>query len=278
MPKPVYVEEEIIPNERRRNRRKNVRKEKEEATPVKEKFLAVQGDVPLPCAGMEFYPRGENQKKLNAMIEEGRSILFAVGTAGTGKSIVSINQAAKKLKAKKIHKIYLARPAVSVGKSVGLLPGELRDKLAPYFAQTVNHFEKFLGKGFTKYCLDKEVIEMCAVEYLRGTSFEDCFVLVEESQNLTEEEFEMMLTRIGDGCTMVFTGDQKQTDLRGNNGLVRTLNFLKAAKAERSGYLDTDDMNHLISNVGIVEFTFKDVQRSGIVKALTKLYFYKDAA
>lgn len=228
--------------------------------------------VPLPEKGMAFTPKGENQKKLVRYLEEGRQVVFATGVAGTGKSMIAAHHAATKLRGKSVEKVFLVRPAVAVGKSVGLLPGELKDKLAPYFAQTLTHIEKFLGKGFTKYCLDKQVIEMCAVEYLRGMSFENCIVICEESQNFTAEEFEMMLTRIGNNCTMIFTGDQKQTDLRATSGLVSTMELLKVK--DYPDYLETDDMNQLMKNVGFVQFGFDDVLRSGLVKAFTKLYFY----
>jgi phosphate starvation-inducible PhoH-like protein len=158
---------------------------------------------------------------------------------------------------------------------VGLLPGELTQKLEPFFAQTIAHFEKFLGKGYVKYALDKKIIEYAAVEYLRGMSFENCIVIVEESQGLTKEEFEMLLTRVGDNSQMIFTGDEKQSDLKGVTGLVQTLSMLDRARKDRPYYLDEDDMHQLYNNVGIVEFTFEDVQRSSMVKALTKLYYHQ---
>lgn len=275
----VFDDEIVIPNERHRNRRKNTRKEKqavEAVREVKEKFVE-QGAIPLPCKGLEFFPRGKNQKLLAAMIKEGKQIIYAIGPAGTGKSIIAVHEASNLLKSRVIDKIHLVRPAVSTGKSIGSIPGDPDDKLLPYFAQTITHFEKFLGKGFTRYCIDKKVIEMRAVEYLRGTSFEHCFVIVEEVQNFTDEELEMMMTRIGEGCTMVFTGDQKQTDLRSGSGLMKTLNLIRSARDKRHNKLDADDINQILKNFGVVEFDFDDVQRSGIVKALTKLYFYKEA-
>ena len=262
----------------RRNARKNTRKSKIEAElekVVKEKFVVPEGVVPQMDTAMKFTPRGENQKKALHAMQSGKQVNFLLGTAGSGKTLIAACHASTLLRAKKIDKIYLVRPNVSCGKSNGSLPGDLESKLYPFFMQTIKHIEKFLGVGYTSYCLSKNIIEMCAIEYMRGSSFENCIIIADESQNLTCDELEMLLTRIGVGSQLILTGDQKQTDLRGNTGLVKTVDMLENAKKNRPDYLDTDDMNELLTNISVVHFTFDDVQRSPMTKALTKLYFYK---
>lgn len=221
----------------------------------------------------KFVPANARQKEAVAMLKEGRSVVFLTGSAGSGKSVIAAHHAATLLKAKKVDKVYLVRPAVAVGKSIGLLPGTVEEKLAPFFAQTVAHLGKFLGQGPLSYYLEKKVIELKPVEYLRGTSFERCVVIAEECQNFTSEEFEMLLTRLGDGGSYVMTGDQKQHDLRGDSGLSKTLALIEKMQDTQPKYLSDDDLDEMEKHIGIVEFTPDDVVRSGLTRAFVKMYF-----
>ena len=273
----IVDSEEDGVSKKRVPRKKKTRsvKVKQEVTPViKEKFI--EDIVPKASHGIKIEPRGENQNSALASLQRGKQINYLVGVAGTGKSMLAAYHASNLIKAKKIDKVYLVRPAVSCGKTNGLIPGDLHSKLLPWFLQTIHHFESFLGKGFTGYCLSKKIIELCAAEYMRGMSFQDCVVITEESQNFTEDEFEMMLTRIGENCQMIFTGDQTQHDMRGTSGLVATLSMLDNVRNYAPpDYLDENDVLEFVNNVAITRFTFDDVQRSPMVKALTKLYYYK---
>lgn len=221
-----------------------------------------------------FKAKSNNQKTALAILNKGTPVVFLTGSAGTGKSMLAAYRAACLLKQKKIDKVFLVRPAVAVGKSIGLLPGTIDEKLAPYFAQTLAHLEKFLGAGFMQYLLEKQKIEMKPVEYLRGMSFENCLVIAEECQNFTTDEFQMMLTRIGDNCTMVYTGDQAQHDLKGNSGLEKTIALVNRISATRPGYLNSEDMDQINDNIGIVQFTPDDVIRSGLTRAFVKVFYY----
>lgn len=231
-----------------------------------EEYKRVQ---PIP----KFEAANQNQKVALAMLKAGKTVLFLTGSAGVGKSMIAAYHASCQLKQKKIQKVYLVRPAVVVGKSIGLLPGDVKEKLTPYFAQTVAHLEKFMGYGFLQYCLEKDVIEMKPVEYLRGMSFENALVVAEECQNFTKEEMEMMLTRMGDNATIIFTGDQKQHDLRGNSGLEETLQLLNKMTSSAPHYLNHEDLNEIDEGVGMVQFTPDDVVRSGLTKAFVKIYY-----
>lgn len=240
----------------------------------KEKFLEVARSEDVQPALPPFQPKTQNQRIALNILKEGRSLVFLRGSAGTGKSLVAVYHAASQLKAKKIDKVFLIRPAVSTGKSLGALPGTLEEKLAPYFAQTIAHFNTCMGKAFTGYCLRTGVIEMRSVEYLRGASLENCIVICEEVQNFTEEEFEMVMKRIGEGCQMIMTGDETQNDLRGRSGLTSTVEKLNDVLEEAPQYLDNDDLDSLEDNFGVVTFTPDDVVRSGLTKALVKIYYH----
>lgn len=258
-----------------RNSRKSKIEKGDGKPSVKDKFLEIARSEEYQPNLPKFEPKSQNQRIALSYLREGRSLVFLRGSAGTGKSLCAVYHAASQLKAKKVEKIYLIRPAVSTGKSLGALPGTLEEKLAPYFAQTIAHFNTYMGKAFTGYCLRTGVIEMKGVEYLRGASLENCIVICEEVQNFSAEELEMVGTRIGDNCQMILTGDEKQNDLRGRSGLTDTVEMLLDVIEDAPEYLDNADLDCLDDNVGVVTFTPDDVVRSGLAKALVKIYFNK---
>lgn len=241
----------------------------------KEKFMRGLDEIesmrasPVP----KFVPATENQKIAVAMLRKGVKILFLQGSAGTGKSMLAAWWAATLKKEKKVDKIYLVRPAVVTGKSVGLLPGTEYEKLEPYFVQTLIHLDKFMGHGFMNYCVEHNEIELKSGEYLRGRSFEDSIVLVEEAQNFTDSDLEMVLTRLGKNTTFILTGDQKQNDLRGGSGLSTTIDLINRTIADQPLYLDSDDLDSLEDLVGVVQFMPEDCVRDGLTRAFVKMYY-----
>jgi phosphate starvation-inducible PhoH-like protein len=258
-------------NKARRHERLSRRKRAEE--PVAE--LPTESIVqPTQTRLMKLEPANPRQKQLLAMLREGRAALFAQGSSGTGKSLIAAYRAAELLREKKIEKVYLVRANVSTGKSSGSLPGTLEEKLMPLFKQTLTHLGKFMGQGFLTYCMNNKVIEFQSVEYIRGMSIENAFVIIEESQNLLAHELEAILTRIGEGSQFVFTGDQKQNDLRGNSGLVQTIGLIERMLDEQPDYLADDDIDCLEQNVGVVTFLPTDVVRSGLCRAFVKMYYH----
>ena len=218
----------------------------------------------------------EKQHKQLSYLQEGRQAVWAIGASGSGKSIIAAYHGAMLLKQKRIEKILLVRPVVYVGNSVGMIKGTLTEKLEPWFKQTIAHFEKFLGKAYTRYCLDKGIIEYCAVEYLRGYSFEHTYVICEESQGFTSQEYEMMLTRIGEGSQVCFTGDERQSAAKDKSGLSDLMRMIDKHLDEQPEYLDDDDLDELESNIGVVRYEVEDIQRSGLVKAFCKMYYFKE--
>lgn len=254
----------ITDNEPRNKKEKFIQKEMADLSAV----------VPQPNVP-KLEASNQNQKLLLSYLREGRKVVFAQGSAGTGKSYLTAFHAANLMKSKKVDKIVLVRANVAVGKSLGMLPGTLEEKLLPFFQQTLAHLRTFMGNSFVEYCLHRKVIDMQSIEHMRGMSFENTLVIVEEAQGLTAAEFEMILSRIGEGCQIVFTGDEKQSDIKGINGLSSTIAMLNKAIEEAPNYLDDDDLTELEENVGIVTFTPADVVRSGLCKAFVHLYYYQ---
>lgn len=241
---------------------------------VRERFLAVELDEVPESNGAKFVPATQNQRRQLQYLQEGRSAVWAIGASGSGKSMVAAYYAAQLLKQKKIDKVMLIRPVVYVGNSIGMLAGSAEEKLSVWFKQTVAHLEKFLGKGFTNYCLEKGIIEYQAVEHLRGHSFENVFVICEESQGLTFAEYEMLMTRIGKGGQVCFTGDERQAAARDNSGLSELMRLIENVIEDEPSYLDDDDLDTLHNDIGVVRYTLDDIQRSGLVKAFCKIYYH----
>lgn len=223
----------------------------------------------------KFVPASENQKRALRLLREGKQVVTLLGSAGTGKSLVAAYWAAVQYKAKNVQEIVLLRPNVLNGKSIGLLTGGENEKLAPFFVQTKAHLAKFLGDGQLKYCEDKQIIKTKAFEYVRGYSFENALVIVEEGQGLTFEEYETLLTRVGEGSQLIITGDTRQVNKGFDSGMAATFEMIaKANDGEYNNILSFDDVLALQNSVGVVNFTPDDIVRSGFCKAMTKLYFH----
>lgn len=262
------------PPQKRLTRREKAREARIAALAARHEAQARTEYKPSAKNSVKLEPKNNNQRTALRLLDEGLPVVFLTGSAGTGKSMLAAYRAANLLRSETIKKLYLVRPAVSVGKSVGLLPGDIKEKLAPYFAQTMAHLGKFLGVDYVNGCLERGAIEMKPVEYLRGMSFENCMVIAEEVQNFTKEEMEMMLTRLGENCTIVFTGDTKQHDLKGESGLDQTINLLNKILQGHPEYMTHEDMDELDAGIGIVKFTPEDVVRSGLTRAFVKLYYH----
>lgn len=182
------------------------------------------------------------------------SIIFGIGSAGTGKTFLAANYAADLLFHKKIEKIIITRPNVEVTRSLGFLPGELDEKFAPYLEPFNDCFTKFLGKGFYSYCLNKKDIEPIPLGFMRGRSFDNSLILIDEAQNMNSSEFKMLLSRIGRNCKMIISGDPRQTDIK-DSGLLNAISRLSNIKG-----------------ITAVEFLDEDIVRSPLCKQIILAY------
>ena len=160
---------------------------------------------------------------------DNQSVVLALGPAGTGKTYLAIAKAVESLEAGKVSRIVLSRPAVEAGESLGFLPGDMQEKLAPYLRPLYDALTERLGNKRLKAMLADGIIEIAPVAYMRGRTLSECFVVIDEAQNCTYTQIKMLLTRLGWRSTMVLTGDPDQTDLLpGISGLADI-----AAKLER---------------------------------------------
>ena len=185
---------------------------------------------------------------------ENNDIIFGMGPAGTGKTFLAASYAAKQLFYKRINKIILTRPNIEVGRGLGFLPGELDEKYLPYLAPFESTFIKALGPGFYKHALESKNIDPKPLGFMRGATFENCICLVDEVQNMTKEEFKMILSRIGKNCKMIFSGDLSQADIK-NSGLQDAINRIEH-----------------INGVEIVNFIEDDIVRSKMCKSIIMAY------
>ncbi len=260
-----------------RTKRAIAREEKRQGRDVDPRFAQSPGEVTYvaPKEHMSLTAKNNNQREALRMLNEGRKLVVLRGSSGTGKSLLCCYRAAKQLKDGAVKKVYLVRPAVPMGRTVGYAKGTVEEKLGYFFAQTKAHLESFLGKGYVTYCFEKKVIEMVACEYIRGMSFENCVVIVEESQNFTFEEMNTLLTRIGDNCQMILTGDESQNDITKQGvGLSKVVKMIDHTLQTHPEYMDQDDIDVLDEDFGVVTFTPDDIVRSGLCKAFVKMFHY----
>lgn len=200
-------------------------------------------------------PKNENQKKLFEALKY-NSIVIAEGSAGAGKTLVSCWHAAKKLHYGDIQKVVLIRAYQPLaGRTIGMLPGTLQEKLQPFYQQMLDYFEDYLGKGATEIHLKQGTIEICSLETIRGRSWSDAIILIDEAQSLFVPEVQALVTRLGEGSQMIFCGDNSglQTDVKnGMDGLT---------------YLHKLVEKYSIPDVESVQFTRNDICRSDITKS-----------
>ncbi|MBI1215329.1 MAG: AAA family ATPase [Alphaproteobacteria bacterium] len=182
----------------------------------------------------KFEARTEGQSKLIEAIEK-NDVTFGLGPAGTGKTHVAIVKAVEMLKSGEIEKILLARPAQEAGEKLGYLPGDQRQKLDPYMRPLYDELTKVIGAQNLDRMMEDGTIELVPVGLMRGRTFENAFVIVDEAQNCTREQTKMALTRLGEGSRMVLTGDPQQTDIVNDSGLLWASEKLKGV--EGIGYV-----------------------------------------
>lgn len=192
------------------------------ASPAAAAFKAANQNKPSAAkheggsAGAEFQALNPAQENLAKLIAE-NDLIFALGPAGTGKTHVAVVKGIEALKSGAVKKLLLARPAAEAGEKIGYLPGDANAKLAPYMRPIYDELDKAFGPGKYKGMMENGVIEIVPIGYMRGRTFDEAFIIVDESQNLTREQTKMAITRIGKGSKMVMTGDPQQIDLRDKN-------------------------------------------------------------
>jgi phosphate starvation-inducible PhoH-like protein len=205
-----------------------------------------------------------NQQRYSDYIRRPDSkIVIGVGAAGSGKTYIPCAIGIEHLINKKVSKILITRPAVSLDEEHGFLPGKLEDKMLPYMKPIYDCFLKYVSMDTLRSYLKNETIEICPLSFIRGRTFENCFMIADETQNTTISQMRTLLTRIGEDCKVVVTGDLSQTDLPRSpmNGLADLLD-------RRDKLFETSDE----SCIDVVHFGDRDVVRSEIVKKVIHMY------
>ncbi|MCJ2130156.1 PhoH family protein [Methylobacterium sp. E-045] len=174
--------------------------------------------------------------------------VIVLGPAGTGKTYIAGTRAADQLRQRRIAKVIITRPNVPSGRSLGFFPGSLEEKIAPWVAPLTETMKERMGDAAYEIAMKTGDIEVVPFEVMRGRTFKNCLVILDEAQNTTTAEIKMFLTRIGDDCQVIINGDVSQTDLRETSGLRTVIHLVKSRMMQ----------------VPIVEFTLDDIVRSGI--------------
>ena len=206
--------------------------------------------------------RGANQTRyLHAIATH--DINFGVGPAGTGKTYLAVAMAVDALNENRAQRLVLVRPAVEAGEKLGFLPGDLSQKVDPYLRPLYDALYEMLGTEKVMKLIERNVIEIAPLAYMRGRTLNDSFVILDEAQNTTIEQMKMFLTRIGFGSNAVVTGDMTQTDL---------------PRHVRSGLRDAVEVLHEVQGVSFTFFTAKDVVRHPLVQRIVQAYETREAA
>lgn len=181
--------------------------------------------------GKLIYPKTLGQKSYYYALKN-NDVVFGIGPAGTGKTYLAVVFAVAALKNNEVKKIFLTRPAVEAGENLGFLPGDLKEKVDPYLRPLYDALYDMLGVEQTEKLMEKGVIEIAPLAYMRGRTLEDAYVILDEAQNTTDNQMKMFLTRLGFRSKMIVTGDISQIDLPRNttSGLIRALDILEGVK------------------------------------------------
>ncbi len=202
--------------------------------------------------GKMIYPKTDHQKELcDAFFNN--EIVFATGVAGTGKTYLAVAYAVSLLKKERISKIILTRPAVEAGESLGFLPGDMKEKVDPYLRPLYDALNEMLGEETTARYVEKNIIEIAPLAFMRGRTLNDAVVILDEAQNSTRSQMKMFLTRMGKNTQMIINGDVTQTDLvkKKDSGLIQATEILQGIDGIHIQVLDESDVvrNPLVQKI-----------------------------
>ena len=221
-----------------------------------EKIKELEDTIILTQRGKAVQPKTLGQKEYINLIKN-NDITFGIGPAGTGKTYLAVAMAVKAFKRDEVSRIILTRPAVEAGENLGFLPGDLKDKVDPYLRPLYDALFDMLGADkFNKY-LERGLIEVAPLAFMRGRTLDNAFIILDEAQNTTKEQMKMFLTRLGFGSKAVVTGDLTQTDLPEN---------------KKSGLLHAKDVLKGVEGIGSITLTQRDVVRHALVQRIIIAY------
>jgi len=207
---------------------------------------------------VNILPRNRNQETyVLSLLDPSKDIVFGIGPAGTGKTLLAVQVAVKLFKEGAIDKIIVTRPAVSVDEDLGFLPGTLEEKMAPWTRPIFDVLKEYFNAAEITGMIQEGIIEISPLAYMRGRTFKNSLILADEMQNATPNQMKMLLTRLGEGSMMAVTGDLNQADRLKDNGLI---DFTKLLETSNQSCLD------------VVQFDQGDIERHAAVKAVLQVY------
>jgi len=215
-----------------------------------------KGEITTTFRGKPIRVKTIGQKHYVTTIRK-RDIVFGIGPAGTGKTYLAVVLAVAALKEGAVKRIVLTRPAVEAGESLGFLPGDLQEKVDPYLRPLYDALYDVMGPEQTAKALERGLIEIAPLAYMRGRTLDDSFIILDEAQNTTPEQMKMFLTRLGFGSKMVITGDATQIDL---------------PRGKKSGLIEAKHILEGIEEIGFVQFAEQDVVRHSLVQKIITAY------
>ncbi|MCG7407845.1 PhoH family protein [Paenibacillus sp. ACRRX] len=215
-----------------------------------------KGEITTTFRGKPIRVKTIGQRHYVSTIKK-QDIVFGVGPAGTGKTYLAVVLAVSALKEGAVKRIVLTRPAVEAGENLGFLPGDLQEKVDPYLRPLYDALYDVMGPDQTAKALERGLIEIAPLAYMRGRTLDDAFIILDEAQNTTPEQMKMFLTRLGFGSKMVITGDVTQIDL---------------PRGKKSGLVEAERILHDIEEIGIVHFAEQDVVRHSLVQKIIVAY------
>jgi phosphate starvation-inducible PhoH-like protein len=222
------------------------------------KVIDFQPYLPQKKQRVVMTARSPNQKTyLQKLQNEETSIVFAIGPAGTGKTMLAVLHGIRMFQEGLVDKIIVTRPAVSVDEDLGFLPGDLNEKMAPWTRPIFDVMGEYYKQSDIAEMLKEGVIEISPLAYMRGRTFKNAYIVADEMQNATVNQMKMLLTRLGEGSKMVVTGDLAQADRRNDNGLIDFCNLLADKQT---------------SHIDIVQFDAQDIERHEAVKEVLNIY------
>ncbi|MCZ8511176.1 PhoH family protein [Paenibacillus filicis] len=215
-----------------------------------------KGEIAVTYKGKPIRVKTIGQKQYVSEIKK-KDIVFGIGPAGTGKTYIAVVLAVAALKEGKVKRIVLTRPAVEAGESLGFLPGDLQEKVDPYLRPLYDALNDVLGPEQVLKSLERGLIEIAPLAYMRGRTLDDSFIILDEAQNTTPEQMKMFLTRLGFGSKMVITGDVTQIDL---------------PRGKTSGLVEAQRILRKIEEIGFILFAEQDVVRHSLVQKIIVAY------
>lgn len=220
--------------------------------------VKINNFLPKKTRNVEILPRNRSQETyILELMDDTKDIIFGIGPAGTGKTMLACQVGVKAFLDGEVDKIIVTRPAVSTDEDLGFLPGTLEEKMAPWTRPIFDVFREYFYANEIEGMIKEGIIEISPLAYMRGRTFKDSFIIADEMQNATPNQMKMLLTRIGTGSKMVVTGDLAQADRLKDNGLLDFVNQLK---------------QHESSRISTVYFNQHDIERHQVVKEVLQVY------